>query len=55
MAFILSDSTRATLCKQCKVLVMKNVDIQLDEEYAQKLAYIQQETDQDTVEALRNA
>ncbi len=34
---------------------MKNVDIQLDEEYAQKLAYIQQETDQDTVEAIKSS
>ncbi|MEH2414653.1 hypothetical protein [Nostoc sp.] len=34
---------------------MKNLDIQLDEEYAQKLAYIQQEADQDTVEAIKSS
>ncbi|MDZ8136142.1 MAG: CopG family transcriptional regulator [Nostoc sp. DedQUE04] len=34
---------------------MKNFDIQLDEEYAQKLAYIQQEADQDTVEAIKSS
>ncbi|MBW4689116.1 MAG: CopG family transcriptional regulator [Komarekiella atlantica HA4396-MV6] len=34
---------------------MKNFDIQLDEEYIQKLAYIQQETDQDTVEVIKSS
>jgi len=34
---------------------MKNFDIQLDEEYTQKLAYIQQETDQDTVEVIKSS
>lgn len=35
--------------------MMKNFDIQLDDEYAQKLAYIQQATDQDTVEVIKSS
>ncbi|MBD2252033.1 hypothetical protein [Nostoc parmelioides] len=34
---------------------MKNLDIELDEEYAEKLAYIQQEAEQDTVEAIKSS